>query len=63
MSYCHLTGCGSTLDFHPTVINRILTSNVNPATGVCIFEATSSEMVFDDGFEAGGLGSWSSVSQ
>ena len=63
MSYCHITGCGSTLDFHPTVINRILTYNVNPATGVCIFEATSSETVFDDGFEVGGLGAWSSVSQ
>ncbi len=60
MSYCHLTGCGSTLDFHPTVINRILNYNVNPATGVCIFEAPSSDMVFDDGFEAGGLASWSS---
>ena len=56
MSYCHLTGCGSTLDFHPTVISRILTYNVNPATGVCIFEASSSGMVFDDGFESGGLG-------
>ena len=63
MSYCHLTGCGSTLDFHPTVISRILTSNVNPATGVCIFEASSSETVFGDGFEVGGLGAWSSVSQ
>ncbi len=63
MSYCHITGCGSTLDFHPTVINRILTNYVNPATGVCIFEATSTEMLFDDGFEAGGLGAWSSSSQ
>jgi hypothetical protein len=62
MSYCHLTGCGSTLDFHPTVISRILTYNVNPATGVCIFEGSSTGMVFDDGFEAGGLGAWSSVS-
>jgi hypothetical protein len=62
MSYCHLAGCGSTLDFHPTVINRILTNNVNPATGVCIFEASSSGSVFDDGFEAGGLGEWSSAS-
>ncbi len=54
MSYCHLTGCGSTLEFHPTVINRILTNYVNPATGVCIFEASSPGTVFDDGFEAGG---------
>lgn len=63
MSYCHLAGCGSTLDFHPTVINRILTSHVSPATGVCIFEATSSDTLFNDGFENGGTGAWSSSSQ
>lgn len=60
MSYCHITGCGNTLDFHPTVINRILTNYVNPSTGVCIFETTSSDTVFDDSFETGGLGAWSS---
>ena len=64
MSYCHITGCGSTLDFHPTVVNRIVTYNVNPATGVCIFEASQSgDYVFTDGFEGGGLGSWSASSQ
>ena len=64
MSYCHITGCGSTLDFHPTVVNRIVTYHVNPATGVCIFEANQGgDNVFQDGFEGGGLGSWSSSSQ
>lgn len=63
MSYCHLTGCGSTLDFHPTVINRILTNHVNPATGVCIFEATQSgDDIFADSFE-NGTGPWSLVVQ
>jgi hypothetical protein len=63
MSYCHIAGCGSTLDFHPTVINRILSYHVNPATGVCIFEASSSNMVFGDGFENGGLGAWSATGE
>jgi len=64
MSYCHITGCGSTLDFHPTVINNILTNHVGPATGVCIFEDSSSApgSLFDDGFESGGFNEWSSVS-
>jgi hypothetical protein len=59
MSYCHVTGCGSTLNFHPTVVNRILNSYVAPATGVCIFPATSDDTIFSDGFEGGGTGSWS----
>jgi hypothetical protein len=59
MSYCHITGCGSTLNFHPTVISRILNSYVTPATGVCIFPASSNDTIFSDGFEGGGTGSWS----
>ena len=64
MSYCHITGCGSTLDFHPTVVNNILTNHVGPATGVCIFEDSSSTpgSLFDDDFESGGFDEWSSVS-
>jgi len=61
MSYCHLTGCGSTLDFHPTVINYILGNYVAPATGVCIFPATSADQIFTDGLESGGTGGWSST--
>jgi hypothetical protein len=62
MSYCHLVGCGSTLDFHPTVVTRILDSYVAPATGVCIFEVSqSSDDIFSDGFEIGGTGSWSTI--
>ena len=59
MSYCHLVGCGSTLDFHPTVVNRILDSYVAPATGLCIFAASQSgDGIFADGFE-NGMGGWS----
>jgi hypothetical protein len=61
MSYCHLVGCGSTLQFHPTVVNRILNSYVTPATGLCVFEASQSgDDIFTDGFEGGGIGVWSS---
>ena len=61
MSYCHITGCSSTLDFHPTVINYILTNHVGPATGVCVFPATSADEIFTDGLESGGTGTWSST--
>jgi len=61
MSYCHITGCGSTLDFHPTVINYILANYVGPATGVCIFPATSVDDIFTDGLESGGTRDWSST--
>jgi hypothetical protein len=61
MSYCHITGCGSTLDFHPTVINHILANYVAPATGVCIFPAASADEIFTDGLESGGTGTWSST--
>lgn len=63
MSYCHITGCGSTLDFHPTAVNHILNNYVAPATGVCIFEAAASDGIFTDDFEGGGIGAWSSSSQ
>lgn len=58
MSYCHLIGCGSTLDFHPTVINYILGDHVAPATGVCIFESAPPGEIFSDGFDGGGTGAW-----
>lgn len=63
MSYCHLVGCGSTLNFHPTVINRILENYVAPATGVCIFaENDTPHDIFIDDFENGSLGRWSETS-
>jgi hypothetical protein len=59
MSYCHLVGCGSTLNFHPTAVNRILNSYVAPATGLCVFAASQSgDGIFADGFE-NGMGGWS----
>jgi hypothetical protein len=57
MSYCHITGCGSTLDFHPRATDNILSNYVAPATGVCLFEA--SDGLFTDGFERGSTSSWS----
>ncbi len=63
MSYCHLNGCGSNLlEFHTRVIDNILDNNVAPATGVCIFPASSAEEVFLDGFEGGGTGAWNGSS-
>ncbi len=63
MSYCHITGCGSTLDFHPSAVNLILTNHVNPATGVCIFEASGGgNQIFSDGFSSGGFDAWSESS-
>lgn len=59
MSYCHLVGCGSTLNFHPTAVNRILDNYVTPATGLCVFAASQSGGgIFADGFE-NGMGGWS----
>jgi hypothetical protein len=63
MSYCHLIGCGSTLDFHPTVIGNILSNHVAPATGVCIFDSAPAGEIFSDGFDDGGTGAWSSSSE
>jgi len=59
MSYCHITGCGSTLDFHPRAIDNILSNHVVPATGVCLF-GLSAEL-FGNGFERGNTSSWSST--
>jgi hypothetical protein len=63
MSYCHLIGCGTTLDFHPTVISYILNNHVAQATGVCIFASGPPADIFTDGFEGGGTGAWSSSSE
>lgn len=60
MSYCHIAGCGSNrLEFHNRVITNIINNHVNPATGICIFDAV--EPLFADGFESGTLGAWSST--
>ena len=47
------------LQFHSRVITNILSNHVNPAHGVCIFDAASP--VFSDGFESGSSGLWSST--
>ncbi len=60
MSYCHVAGCGSNrMEFHSRVISNIINNHVNPATGICIFNAV--DPLFTDGFESGGLGAWSTV--
>jgi hypothetical protein len=59
MSYCHLVGCGSTLDFHPTVVNYISNNFIAPATDVCIFSSGPPTDIFADGFDSGGISSWS----
>ena len=61
MSYCHLIGCGTTLDFHPTVIGYVLNNHVAPATGVCIFESAPAGEIFSDGFESDGASAWSNA--
>jgi hypothetical protein len=62
MSYCHLRGCGNNLlQFHSRVIDNIVDNHVGPATGLCVFEATSGDDLFTDGFEAGGTGAWTSA--
>jgi len=61
MSYCHVAGCGSNrLQFHSRVIGNILSNHVNPALGVCIFDAV--QPLFSDGFESGTTTAWSSTS-
>lgn len=62
MSYCHLTGCGSSLSFHPAVIDRILYDYVAPATGVCIFaQNEASNELFVDSFEDGTTDQWDEI--
>ena len=62
MSYCHINGCGyNRLEFHTRVIDNILANHVGPATGVCIFPATSADQIFADGLESGGTGGWSNT--
>jgi len=59
MSYCHVAGCGSNLmQFHSRVISNVLSNYVNPALGVCIFDAI--QPLFSDGFESGDTNAWSS---
>ena len=60
MSYCHIAGCGSNrMEFHSRVISNIINNHVNPATGICIFDAA--ETIFADGFESGHLGFWTAT--
>ncbi len=58
MSYCHLTGCGSSLaEFHPTVIANI-SGFINAHHPGCVEDFAG---LFDDGFETGNTSQWSST--
>ena len=48
----------------PTAFNRVLTNHVNPATGGWILQVSKNGGdIVSDGFENGGMGSWSSSIQ
>jgi hypothetical protein len=58
MSYCHLTGCGSTEVFHPTTIN-LVDDKIQAKVGQCIFPVTApTTPFFSNGFESGNFGGW-----
>jgi len=59
MSYCHLTGCGSTEVFHPRTID-LIAPLVQSRVGQCIFPLGPANTIFNNGFEGGTLPSpWS----
>jgi hypothetical protein len=59
MSYCHLTGCGSTEVFHPTTIN-LVDDKIQAKVGQCIFPVTTAPPpLFSNGFETGNFLGWS----
>jgi hypothetical protein len=59
MSYCHLTGCGSTAVFHPRTVD-LIGPKIQARVGQCIFPLGGAIGIFDDGFEGGLLpGLWS----
>jgi hypothetical protein len=58
MSYCHLTGCGTTAVFHPRSVT-LLAPKITAKAGICIFPLGPAAGVFGDGFEGGALpGPW-----
>lgn len=57
MSYCHLTGCGSTAVFHPRTVS-LITPKIQARVGQCIFQLGPANGVFSDDFEIGTTASW-----
>jgi len=57
MSYCHLTGCGSTAVFHPRTVD-LIAPKIQARVGQCIFQLGSVNGVFSDDFELGTTASW-----
>lgn len=57
MSYCHLTGCGSSEVFHPTVVST-LQPKIQNRVGQCVFPIGPSNAIFSDGLESGTTGAW-----
>ncbi len=57
MSYCHLTGCGSTAVFHPRTVD-LIAPKIQASVGQCIFQLGPVSGVFNDDFETGTTASW-----
>ena len=57
MSYCHLTGCGSTAVFHPRTVD-LIAPKIQARVGQCIFQLGPVTGVFNDDFETGTTASW-----
>jgi Metallo-peptidase family M12 len=57
MSYCHLTGCGSTAVFHPRTVS-LLAPKIQARVGQCIAPLGPPSAIFRDGFESGNKSSW-----
>ncbi len=62
MSYCHLTGCGSSEVFHPRSTD-LLDPLIQNRVGQCIFPLGASNVIFSNGFENGPPlpGAWGDV--
>ena len=57
MSYCHLTGCGSTAVFHPRTV-ALIAPKIQARVGQCILQLGPVNGVFNDDFETGTTASW-----
>lgn len=57
MSYCHLTGCGTTAVFHPRSVT-LIAPKIAAKAGICIFPLGAANGLLNDGFEAGNTLVW-----
>jgi hypothetical protein len=57
MSYCHLTGCGTTAVFHPRSVT-LIAPKIAAKAGICIFPLGAANALFSNGFEAGNTLLW-----